>query len=80
MQACFRLHAPRGKSLLWSRYGIMGLGAVCHTLNPRLFPDDLDYIINHGAQGQLSISTWIPDSSAIFSIEHPVMLASALHA
>jgi acyl-CoA synthetase (AMP-forming)/AMP-acid ligase II len=28
-------------------YGIMGLGAVCHTLNPRLFPEQLVYIINH---------------------------------
>jgi fatty-acyl-CoA synthase len=28
-------------------YGIMGIGAVCHTLNPRLFPDQLCYIINH---------------------------------
>ena len=28
-------------------YGIMGIGAVCHTLNPRLFPDQLGYIINH---------------------------------
>ncbi|HEY2708192.1 MAG TPA: long-chain-fatty-acid--CoA ligase [Caulobacteraceae bacterium] len=28
-------------------YAIMGLGAVCHTLNPRLFPDQLCYIINH---------------------------------
>ena len=26
----------------------MGLGAVCHTLNPRLFAADLEYIINHG--------------------------------
>ena len=30
-----------------SRYGIMGLGAVCHTLNPRLFLADLEYIVNH---------------------------------
>ena len=29
---------------LW--YGIMGMGAVCHTLNPRLFADQLVYIIN----------------------------------
>ena len=29
------------------RYGIMGIGAVCHTLNPRLFPKDLTYIANH---------------------------------
>ncbi|HEY8617159.1 long-chain-fatty-acid--CoA ligase [Phenylobacterium sp.] len=28
-------------------YGIMGIGAVCHTLNPRLFEDQLCYIINH---------------------------------
>jgi len=28
-------------------YGAMGMGAVCHTLNPRLFPDQLCYIINH---------------------------------
>src|SRR5437762_3416272 len=28
-------------------YAIMGIGAVCHTLNPRLFPDQLCYIINH---------------------------------
>ncbi|HEY1753479.1 MAG TPA: long-chain-fatty-acid--CoA ligase [Caulobacteraceae bacterium] len=28
-------------------YAIMGLGAVCHTLNPRLFPDQLCYIIGH---------------------------------
>jgi fatty-acyl-CoA synthase len=28
-------------------YGIMGIGAVCHTLNPRLFEADLEYIVNH---------------------------------
>lgn len=32
---------------LESWYAIMGLGAVCHTLNPRLFQADLQYIINH---------------------------------
>ena len=30
---------------LW--YGIMGPGAVCHTLNPRLHPDQLCWIIRH---------------------------------
>ncbi|WP_332811822.1 long-chain-fatty-acid--CoA ligase [Sphingomonas sp.] len=41
-------------TLAWNRarhietwYGIMGIGAVCHTLNPRLFADQLVYIINH---------------------------------
>jgi acyl-CoA synthetase (AMP-forming)/AMP-acid ligase II len=32
---------------LSSFYGIVGAGAVLHTLNPRLFDDQLDYIVNH---------------------------------
>lgn len=28
-------------------YGISGLGAVCNTINPRLAPDDIAYIIGH---------------------------------
>jgi len=28
-------------------YGIMGIGAVCHTVNPRLFPEQIAWIINH---------------------------------
>jgi fatty-acyl-CoA synthase len=28
-------------------YGIAGIGAIYHTLNPRLFPDQLAYIVNH---------------------------------
>ena len=28
-------------------YGIAGIGAVCHTINPRLFPDQIAYIVNH---------------------------------
>ncbi|HEY2659311.1 MAG TPA: long-chain-fatty-acid--CoA ligase [Caulobacteraceae bacterium] len=28
-------------------YAVMGIGAVCHTLNPRLFVEQLCYIINH---------------------------------
>jgi fatty-acyl-CoA synthase len=34
-------------------YGTMGMGAVCHTLNPRLFDDQLVYIINHAADRAL---------------------------
>jgi acyl-CoA synthetase (AMP-forming)/AMP-acid ligase II len=30
-------------------YGIMGIGAVCHTLNPRLFNADLEYIVARAA-------------------------------
>lgn len=32
---------------LESWFAIMGMGAVCHTLNPRLFTDQLRYIIDH---------------------------------
>ena len=28
-------------------FGVVGMGGVLHTLNPRLFDDQLDYIINH---------------------------------
>ena len=28
-------------------YAIAGIGAVCHTINPRLFPDQITYIVNH---------------------------------
>jgi len=28
-------------------YGITGQGAICHTVNPRLFEDQIHYIINH---------------------------------
>ncbi len=28
-------------------YGVSGMGAVCHTINPRLFPEQIAYIIDH---------------------------------
>jgi len=28
-------------------YGIMGVGAIYHTINPRLFPEQIAYIVNH---------------------------------
>lgn len=28
-------------------YAIAGLGAVCHTINPRLFPEQIAWIVNH---------------------------------
>ncbi len=30
-------------------YGVSGIGAVCHTINPRLFQDQIRYIVNHAA-------------------------------
>ncbi|MGH7022723.1 MAG: long-chain-fatty-acid--CoA ligase, partial [Caulobacteraceae bacterium] len=42
-------------------YAVMGIGAVCHTLNPRLFAEQLCYIINH-AQDRILIvdATFLP--------------------
>ena len=28
-------------------YGIAGIGAVCHTVNPRLYPEQISYIVRH---------------------------------
>lgn len=42
-------------------YGIMGLGAVCHTLNPRLFAEQLVYIINHAEDKVIFLDlTFVP--------------------
>jgi len=42
-------------------YAIMGLGAVCHTLNPRLFAEQLIYIINHAEDKVILLDvTFIP--------------------
>jgi fatty-acyl-CoA synthase len=42
-------------------YGIMGMGAVCHTLNPRLFAEQLVYIINHAEDKLIFVDlTFVP--------------------
>ena len=49
-------------------YGIMGIGAVCHTLNPRLFTEQIVYIANH-AEDQYVFTdlTFVPICEAIES-------------
>ena len=39
--------AWNGYRHLEAYYGTTGFGAVCHTINPRLFPDQIVYIVNH---------------------------------
>ncbi len=49
-----------------SWYGILGAGAVYHTLNPRLFADQLVYIINHAGDSWLLLDTsFVPVLEAI---------------
>jgi fatty-acyl-CoA synthase len=38
-------------------YAISGIGAVCHTINPRLFDEQVIYIINHAADRLLFVDT-----------------------
>ena len=47
-------------TLAWNSYrhlelywAISGMGAVCHTVNPRLAPDDISYIITHAGDSVL---------------------------
>lgn len=54
-------------------YGISGMGAVCHTVNPRLFKDQIRFIINHAEDGILlidadfapMIAAMLPDLPAV---------------
>ena len=36
-------------------YAISGMGAVCHTLNPRLFPEQLTYIVGHAEDVYIAV-------------------------
>ena len=64
-------------------YGIMGMGAVCHTLNPRLFPEQLAYIINHAGDKIIFVDlTFIPLLEAVLphcpTVERVVVLTDEL--
>jgi acyl-CoA synthetase (AMP-forming)/AMP-acid ligase II len=42
-------------------YGISGIGAVCHTINPRLSAEQMIYIINHAKDRLLFVDlTFVP--------------------
>src|SRR5438270_581156 len=42
-------------------YAISGIGAVCHTINPRLFDEQIVYIVNHARDRLLFVdTTFIP--------------------
>ena len=65
-------------------YGIMGIGAVCHTLNPRLFPEQLVYIINHAEDRVIFTDlTFVPLLEAILphipKVELFVIMTDAAH-
>ncbi|HEY0105762.1 MAG TPA: long-chain-fatty-acid--CoA ligase, partial [Rhizomicrobium sp.] len=65
-------------------YGIAGIGAVYHTLNPRLFPDQLVYIANHAQDKVLFFDVTFADLVAQIAPKLPgvelyVALTDAAH-
>ena len=67
---------------LW--YGITGLGAIYHTVNPRLFDDQIVYIINHAEDRLLFLDlTFVPlverIAPRLTSIERFILLTDAAH-
>jgi fatty-acyl-CoA synthase len=65
-------------------HGIMGIGAICHTVNPRLFPEQIAWIVNH-AQDRIVITdiTFVPVLEQIAakmpSVERYVVLTDKAH-
>jgi acyl-CoA synthetase (AMP-forming)/AMP-acid ligase II len=69
---------------LESWYGITGIGAIYHTVNPRLFPEQIAWIINHAADRVMFVDlTFVPILEAIAgklpSVERFVILTDAAH-
>ena len=63
-------------------YAIMGIGAVYHTVNPRLFPEQIAWIINHAEDRMLLADvTFVPllekIAGRLSSIERFVILTDA---
>ncbi len=62
-------------------FGIAGGGFVCHTINPRLFPEQLIYIINHAQDQVLFLDkTFVPVAAKLGehlkSVKHVIYMGS----
>jgi fatty-acyl-CoA synthase len=69
---------------LESWYGIVGIGAVYHTINPRLFPEQIIWIINHAEDRVMMTDlTFVPllekISDKLPSIERYIIFTDAAH-
>ena len=65
-------------------YGIIGIGAIYHTVNPRLFPEQIVWIINHAEDRVMIVDlTFVPLleklADRLPSIERYVVLTDAAH-
>jgi fatty-acyl-CoA synthase len=65
-------------------YGIVGIGAIYHTVNPRLFPEQIAWIINHAEDRVMMTDvTFVPLleklADRLPTIERYVILTDAAH-
>ncbi|MFO1114793.1 MAG: 3-(methylthio)propionyl-CoA ligase [Beijerinckiaceae bacterium] len=65
-------------------YGITGIGAIYHTVNPRLFPEQIAWIVNHAQDRVMMLDlTFVPLMEAVQdktpSIERFVILTDKAH-
>ncbi len=65
-------------------YGILGIGAIYHTVNPRLFPEQIIWIINHAGDRVMMVdTTFVPILEKIAdklpTIERYIVLTDAAH-
>ncbi|TJX62773.1 MAG: long-chain fatty acid--CoA ligase, partial [Mesorhizobium sp.] len=65
-------------------YGIMGIGAIYHTLNPRLFPEQIAWIMNHAEDKAVFVDlTFIPllekIAGAVKSLKKVIVLTDKAH-
>lgn len=65
-------------------YAVSGSGAIIHTINPRLFPDQIVYIINHAEDIVLFVDvTFVPLIEKIFpkltTLQHVVVMVGREH-
>ena len=69
---------------LESWYSIVGLGAIYHTVNPRLFPDQIAWIVNHAEDRMAMVDlTFVPLLESLAdklpTVERYVIYADAAH-
>ncbi len=65
-------------------YGIMGMGGIYHTLNPRLFPDQIVWIMNHAEDRALFVDlTFVPIAEKhcpnVKSVKKVIVLTDKAH-
>jgi fatty-acyl-CoA synthase len=65
-------------------YGIMGMGGVYHTLNPRLFPEQIAWIMNHAEDRAIFVDlTFMPIvekiGPAVKSLKKVIVLTDKAH-